>query len=197
MKSDEACSNDPYGCWIPAFAVVDHRWTKQGFPHSVPYDYAFYVIPNDVSAHEKGYLHYGNPALSQLLPDIAEPIPVNWSYNHYGADFTTGLGYSFDKDPDFRYCSGPVSTKFGIKTYENLWIDVCEMTGGSSGGPWMIDTDSNGRGTVISVNSWGYTSSSGMAGPNLSTGEAKCLYEKAKSRSLYDYGGYVVTDCAN
>lgn len=124
-------------------------------------------------------------------------MPMNWDYNHYASDFTTGLGYSFDKDPDFRYCAGEMSTKFGIKTYENLWIDVCEMTGGSSGGPWMINTDSKGKGTVVSVNSWGYTSSSGMAGPNLSTGEAKCMYEKAKKRSLDDFGGYIVTDCAN
>jgi hypothetical protein len=196
-KSDETCSNDPYGCWIPAFAVVDYRWTQQGFPNSVPYDYAFYVIPNDIHAHEKGYLHYGSNPPSQLLPEVAEPIPVDWEYNHYASDFTTGLGYSFDKDPDFRYCAGDMSTKFGIKTYENLWIGVCEMTGGSSGGPWMVNTDSEGRGTVVSVNSWGYTSSSGMAGPNLSTGEAKCMYEKAKSRSLYDYGGLIVTDCAN
>jgi hypothetical protein len=194
-KSDEACSNDPYGCFIPAFAAVDYRWTQQGFPHSVPYDYAFYVIPNDIAAHEKGYMHYADPGLSQYLPELTEPIPVNWNYNHYAAPFTTGLGYSFDKDPDFRYCAGPMSTKFGIKTYENLWIGVCEMTGGSSGGPWMVDTDLNGRGTVVSVNSWGYTSSSGMAGPNLSTGAAECLYEKAKSRSLEDYGGYVVFDC--
>jgi hypothetical protein len=192
-KSDETCTNDPYGCWIPAFAVVDYRWTQQGFPNSVPYDYAFYVIPNDPSAHERGYLE----STSDLLPEVSAPIPVNWHYNHYSGDFTTGLGYSFDKDPDFRYCSGEMSTKFGIKTYENLWIGVCEMTGGSSGGPWMVDTDSNGRGTVVSVNSWGYTSSSGMAGPNLSTGEAQCMYERAKSRSLYDYGGYIVTDCAN
>jgi len=197
QKSDETCSNDPYGCWIPAFAVVDYRWTQQGFPNSVPYDYAFYVIPNDKSAHEPGYLHYGANPPSELLPEVAAPMPMNWNYNHYASDFTTGLGYSFDKDPDFRYCAGEMSTKFGIKTYENLWIGVCEMTGGSSGGPWMINTDSEGRGTVVSVNSWGYTSSSGMAGPNLSTGEAKCMYEKAKSRSLDDFGGYIVIDCAN
>lgn len=195
VKSDDICSNDPYGCWVPAFAVVDYQWTQQGFPDSVPYDFAFYVIPNDVNVHEKGYLHYQDPSLSEILPDLVEPMPIDFNFNQYSAEFTTGLGYSFDKDPDFRYCAGDLSTKYGIRTYENLWIGVCEMTGGSSGGPWMVQTDSSGRGRVVSVNSWGYTSSSGMAGPNLSTGRAECLYERAKSRSLYDYGGYVVTDC--
>ncbi|KAL7480583.1 hypothetical protein ACHAW6_006262 [Cyclotella cf. meneghiniana] len=195
VKSDDICSNDPYGCWVPAFAVVDYQWTQQGFPNSVPYDFAFYVIPNDVNVHEKGYLHYQDPSLSEILPDLVEPMPIDFNFNQYSAEMTTGLGYSFDKDPDFRYCAGELSTKYGIRTYENLWIGVCEMTGGSSGGPWMIRTDSNGRGTVVSVNSWGYTSSPGMGGPNLSTGRAECLYERAKSRSLNDYGGYAVTDC--
>lgn len=197
-ESDEACSNDPFGCWIAAFAVVDQRWTLQAFPDTVPYDYAFYVIPNDVSAHEKGYKHIQDPGLSELLPDIAEHIPLDWKYDRHG-EFITGLGYSFDKDPDFRYCSGTLSGKRGLPSYENLWIGNCEMTGGSSGGPWMKETDENGRGTVVSVNSWGYTGSPGMGGPNLSTGEAKCLYEKAKTRSLSlsVSGGYIVTDCAN
>ena len=195
VKSDDICSNDPYGCWVPAFAVVDYQWTQQGFPNSVPYDFAFYVIPNDVNVHEKGYLHYQDPSLSEILPDLVEPMPIDFNFNQYSQEITTGLGYSFDKDPDFRYCAGELSTKYGIRTYENLWIGVCEMTGGSSGGPWMVNTDSNGRGRVVSVNSWGYTSSPGMGGPNLSTGRAECLYERAKSRSLYDYGGYAVTDC--
>ena len=55
-------------------------------------------------------------------------------------------------------------------------------------------------GTVVSVNSWGYSSSSGMAGPNLSTetgSHAECLFERAKSAPLYGVanGGLVVYDC--
>ena len=68
------------------------------------------------------------------------------------------------------------------------------MTGGSAGGPWMVHTSDDGRGTLISVNSWGYTGTPGMGGPFLNTGEAECLYERAKSRSLSS-GGFIVGDC--
>ena len=56
----------------------------------------------------------------------------------------------------------------------------CELSGGASGGPWVqpMDTDS-GSGDVISVNSWGYTTAPGMAGPKLN-GSAECLFDSAK-----------------
>jgi hypothetical protein len=42
---------------------------------------------------------------------------------------------------------------------------------------------SNGNGPVISVNSWGYTNSPGMAGPKL-TGSAACVFGVATSTGL-------------
>ena len=64
--------------------MVDQRWAHSSFPDSVPYDYAFYVIPNDVSVHEKGYKHHEDSSLSELLPDLTEPIPVDWNYGTKG-----------------------------------------------------------------------------------------------------------------
>ena len=207
-KSDELCSNDPLGCWSTAFAVVDYEWTTKNFPQSVPYDYAMYVIPNDPAAHEGGFIHEGQPELSKILEEILEPIPIdfNWElplssiHMDVPGEFTHGLGYSFDKDPAFRYCAGEMSTKFGISTYENLWLGICEMTGGSSGGPWLKDTDTDGRGTVVSINSWGYASSGGMAGPNFNTAmgsKVECLYEVAKTTSFESMIGQrgIVADC--
>jgi len=198
-RTNDICGDDPMGCWVPAFAVVDRRWTEIGFPNSVPYDYAYYVIENDAAVHEKGYL----ADIPDILDEAVEPLPVNFHFNEDISNynfFTHGLGYSFNKDPNFRFCSTDLSTKFGIQTYENLWLDICDMTGGSSGGPWMVDMDSNGRGTVVSVNSWGYSSSSGMAGPNLSTDKgslAECLYERARDTPFddVDNGGLIVPDC--
>ncbi|KAL7473625.1 hypothetical protein ACHAXS_014132 [Conticribra weissflogii] len=195
-RTNDICGDDPMGCWIPAFAVVDRRWTEMGFPNSVPYDYAYY---NDAAVHEQGYL----ADIPDILDEAVEPLPVNFHFNEDISNynfFTHGLGYSFNKDPNFRYCSTDVSTKFGIQTYENLWLDICDMTGGSSGGPWMVDVDTNGRGTVVSVNSWGYSSSSGMAGPDLSTEKgslAECLYQRARDTPFDNVsnGGLIVPDC--
>ncbi|EJK65710.1 hypothetical protein THAOC_13405, partial [Thalassiosira oceanica] len=203
-KSDGDCKNDPLGCWTPAFAVVDYEWSTNSFPRSVAWDYAYYVIPNDVESHTPGFIHRGQPELTRLLDHLVEPLPVDFGWEH-GADgnvgeFTHGLGYSFDKDPDFRYCAGGMSSKFGIPNYENLWIDVCLMTGGSSGGPWMKDVDTEGRGTVVSVNSWGYASTPGMGGPDFSTergSKAECLLERAMSIKFGEVegNGVVVDDC--
>ena len=38
----------------------------------------------------------------------------------------------------------------------------------------------SGNGPIISVNSWGYTTGPGMAGPKLNGTTASCLFEKAK-----------------
>ena len=203
-KSDGECENDPLGCWFPAFAVVDYEWSTNSFPRSVAWDYAYYVVPNDVEAHSPGFIHRGQPELTRLLDHLVEPLPVDFEWEHAaggnGGEFTHGLGYSFDKDPAFRYCAGAMSSKFGIPNYENLWIDVCLMTGGSSGGPWMKDVDSGGRGTVVSVNSWGYATTPGMGGPDFSTArgsKAECLLERAMSIKFDEVegNGVVVDDC--
>ena len=41
-----------------------------------------------------------------------------------------------------------------------------------------------GDGPIISVNSWGYTSSPGMAGPKLVDTSAECVFQGAQSESL-------------
>ncbi|KAL7537775.1 hypothetical protein ACHAWF_005892 [Thalassiosira exigua] len=206
-KSNEDCSDDPLGCWIPAFAVVDYEWSIRTFPDSVPWDYGYYVIPNDPEAHEGGFIHAGQPELSATLEEIVEPLEVDFAFDGEGdgrtgrgGAFAHGLGYSFDLDPSYRYCASEVGVRRGIDAYENLWIGVCEMTGGSSGGPWMTEVDRAGRGTVVSVNSWGYATSPGMAGPRLSTAKgskAECLYERALAADFDEVvdGGIVVDDC--
>jgi len=216
-KSNEVCSDDPLGCWLPAFAVVHYEWTTKGFPQSVPWDYAYYVIPNLEEVHEGGYIHEEQQELSKILEEIVEPMPIDFEWQlrstnpedvHLAendmapGEFTHGLGYSFNKDPSFQYCATSMTTKFGINSYENYWLPTCEMTGGSSGGPWLKDTDSDGRGTVISINSWGYASAKGMAGPNFNTGEggkAECLLEVAMNTRFEDLTegqrGVVVNDC--
>jgi len=209
-KSNEICDDDPLGCWVPAFAVVDYEWTTQGFPHSVPWDYAYYVIRNDPEVHQGGFIHKGQPNLSKILEEIVEPLPIDFEWNlgndennnndDAPGEFTHGLGYSFNRDPAFRYCATSMTTKFGIDSYENLWLESCEMTGGSSGGPWMTHVDDEGRGTVVSVNSWGYATSPGMGGPNFATesgSHARCLYERARDAVFEDVAGrgIVVDDC--
>ena len=53
------------------------------------------------------------------------------------------------------------------------------MTGGSSGGPWFRQFNS-GSGTMVSVNSYGYSGITAMHGPKLN-GETQLMFARAVS----------------
>jgi hypothetical protein len=78
------------------------------------------------------------------------------------------------------YCAENMTTE----SLDNWWLSNCGLSGGSSGGPWIQPMSTNGAGPIISVNSWGYTGSPGMAGPVLDGTSAECLFGSAKVTSL-------------
>jgi hypothetical protein len=178
--TDTNCNNDPLGCWVPTIGVVDVNWTTRTFPNNINWDYAFYVV-EDSGAHV-------GPATGSSALDSAV-IPLAMSFNApsvndgtQGAgtsDFTHALGYSYSEDPKFMYCAEDMTTEGSV----NWWLPGCGLSGGSSGGPWMQPVN-GGNGIVISVNSWGYTGSPGMAGPKLDLGSALCLFQSAGSTPL-------------
>ncbi|HEY5715423.1 MAG TPA: hypothetical protein VIS54_03355 [Psychromonas sp.] len=179
--TDLNCSNDPIGCWVPSFGVVDTDWTSRTFPDNIPWDYAFYMVEDSGS-------HQGSTAGSEAL-DLAvgggfsvsfdEPV-----YDNNG-DFTHALGYSYSEDPNFMYCAEGMTTKGS----DNWWLASCDLSGGSSGGPWIQPMDeTDGTGPIISVNSWGYTTSSGMAGPILAGTSAQCVFALAKTATMVSSG---------
>ena len=192
-KSDFNCHNDLYGCWVLSYAVVERGWTESSFPHNVGYDYAFYVVHDRSSTHRGGY----NANITGILDQDVTPMPIDFDAKLKN-DFTVALGYSDENDPSFSYCSNKLDSINGIEEYTNHWLSNCAMVGGASGGPWTIDMDDSGVGTVVSVNSWGYSSTIGVAGPSLRTESgsfAECLFEKAKNATDPGrVGGYIV-DC--
>jgi hypothetical protein len=193
--TDLNCSNDPLGCWAPSFGVVDVNWTTSTFPNNIPWDYAFYVVPDSGS-------HSGTSASSDALDSaVVTPLMISFAEPYHddqtSADFTHALGYSYSEDPKFMYCAEDMTTE---AAYGDWWLPSCGLSGGSSGGPWMQPVNS-GDGPVISVNSWGYTNSPGMAGPKLSgTSSAGCVFSAATttdapSLTADGYAG-VAKDCS-
>jgi hypothetical protein len=77
------------------------------------------------------------------------------------------------------YCQEAMGTNGSA----NYWLDSCDLTGGSSGGPWLQPLE-GGNGPVISVNSWGYTTRAGMAGPKLHDNSAQLLFGVAAYTDL-------------
>jgi len=180
-KTDLNCSNDPMGCWIPSFGVVDEQWTTRTFPNNIRWDYAFYVVNNSGA-------HATTSDLSQLKNDALDSTAFAGSlvvrFEAPAGAFTYALGYSYSEDPKFMYCAEDRTTE---SKYGDWWLPNCGLSGGSSGGPWVqpMDTDT-GSGPIISVNSWGYTNSPGMGGPNLvsppnGASSASCVFSAAKS----------------
>lgn len=175
--TDLNCNNDPLGCWVASFGVVDANWTTGTFPDNIPWDYAFYVVSDSGS-------HSGTSASSGALDSAVDPLTISFQEPYHddpasNVDFTHALGYSYSDDPKFMYCAEDMTTE---ATYGDWWLSSCGLSGGASGGPWMQPVNA-GDGPVISVNSWGYTNSPGMAGPRLSGTSAICVFAAATTES--------------
>jgi hypothetical protein len=175
-RTDWDCGNDPHGCWILDHGVVDVNWASRTFPDNIPWDYGYYVV-SDFSSHSTTDLvSVGDGALDGTVGDMVQSFQVPAV-----GDEAHALGYSYDVDPEFMYCKEPLSTEGS----DNYWLGRCDMAGGSSGGPWVQTMNENtGDGPVFSVNSWGYTFQSGMAGPKLHATSAPTLFDYARVSDL-------------
>ncbi len=179
--TNTTCSDDPLGCWEPSHGVVDQDWANRTWPDNIPWDYAYYVVP-DTDAHTSGIDKVANDAL-----DVAAgSLRVQFDAATQGA-LTHALGYSYSDDPDFMYCAEGLGTD-GL---DALWLGNCGLSGGASGGPWLQPVE-DGDGPIVSVNSYGYSNKPGMGGPRL-TGSASCVFEQAKVVSATTDRGTVVT----
>lgn len=177
-NTDLNCSNDPLGCWAPAGGIVDVNWTTRTFPDNIAWDYAYYVV-NDSGSHIAGISgSYTDPSLDLIAGSLAIDFNLLQYNTTDASDVTTALGYSYSEDPKFMYCQEDMTTEGSF----NWWLPSCGLSGGSSGGPWI--QSAGGTGPIISVNSWGYTNQSGMAGPKLWNTSAECLFNKAKASDL-------------
>jgi hypothetical protein len=186
--TDRNCGNDPIGCWAPSFGVVDMDWKTRTFPDNIPWDYAYYVVSNSGAHDGPSYDAAGN-VIDESLEVAAGTLPINFATPLHddgmsgedNTDYTHALGYSYDYDPDFMYCAEDMTTE-GV---DNWWLASCGLSGGSSGGPWVQPMNvGSGNGPVISVNSWGYVGSPGMAGPKLDSTSAECVFDEAEGTSF-------------
>jgi hypothetical protein len=179
--TDLNCGNDPLGCWAPSIGVVDVDWTTRTFPNNIPWDYAYYVV-SDSGSHAGG-----GAGQTGILDQDASSLAISFSLPNHddtnpgatSGDFTHALGYSYSQDPYFMYCAEDMTTE-GV---DNWWLPSCGLSGGSSGGAWAQPLV-GGTGPIISVNSWGYSTQPGMAGPRLDDNSAACLFTVAKSEYL-------------
>ena len=182
--TDTNCANDPMGCWVPTIGIVDNNWAIRTFPDNIPWDYAFYVVENNGAHAGAGANEVLDGAVATLQIDFSMPNFDDSTPGASSGDFTHALGYSYSEDPKFMYCAEDMTTEGA----DNWWLPSCGLSGGSSGGPW-VQPMSSGTGPIISVNSWGYTTAPGMAGPRFDISSANCLFSEAQAEYL-DPAGY-------
>jgi hypothetical protein len=169
------CDTTPYGCWTASALVTTTAWANGGgnlaaFNH----DYAFAVVGAG-----------GKSGQSLQLDSVVGANPVAFNVAHPAQ--VSSFGYpqaSPYNGQKLIYCSGTdIADTWGGTTDYGL---NCNMTGGSSGGPWFVNFASGGDpGSLNSVNSFKYTAgkfAKYMFGPYLGA-YAQKTYNAAKAAS--------------
>ena len=136
----------PYGKWAAKALYTTPQWSSAG---DMQYDTGFAVV---------------SPLNGQNLSDVVGSSGVQFNaargltYKSYGYPAAS----PFDGQ-SLVSCTGPASNDPTNPQFNAQGIP-CDMTGGSSGGPWFIGTSSSGY--QNSINSYGYgTRSTVMYGP--------------------------------
>ncbi len=161
------CTTTVYGCWVAEHLVATQQWAGGDFEH----DYAFAVFGDGGSS--------GSADLGATVG--TQGIAFNQGRGNHMASFGYPAGSPYS-GTDLVWCAGTVvDDPYGAST-QGL---KCDMTGGSSGGPWFADFDeTTGRGTLNSVNSYKYTGgrksiTQNMYGPYFGNG-AQSTYQTAR-----------------
>jgi V8-like Glu-specific endopeptidase len=156
------CASTFYGCWTAERLAAHTDFVSAGAfnDQAVEVDFAFARVGKggkgatgtlDLDAVTEGYtLKTGGVTNASKL----------WAFGYPAAGKYKGK--------DLTYCTGTlVNDPYGA----NTWGMACNMTGGSSGGPWLADTTNPGttEGTVASLNSYGYSGQSVMYGPKFTS----------------------------
>ncbi|MFP5366721.1 MAG: trypsin-like serine peptidase [Actinomycetes bacterium] len=136
----------PYGQWTAKSLHAPTQWSGSG---DMAYDTGFAVMNRDAS----------NRTLTEVVggSGVAFNQPRGLAYKSFGYPAASPFNGETLKSCTGTATNDPNNPQFGTQGIP------CDMTGGSSGGPWFIGTDSSGL--QNSVNSYGYNRSAVMYGP--------------------------------
>jgi hypothetical protein len=136
----------PYGKWTATSLHAPTQWSSGG---DMAYDTGFAVV--------------GPNSSGQNLADVvgASGVAFNQARGLTYKSFGYPAASPFNGET-LKSCTGPASNDPYNPQFNTQGIP-CDMTGGSSGGPWFIGTSSSG--VQNSINSYGYDRSAVMYGP--------------------------------
>jgi hypothetical protein len=169
------CTASKYGCWV-ADSLYAHKTfaTAGGFNDTaVRYDWGFArVSTGGLSGTAKLDSTVGSLAIQ--YSGVAKTDTL-WAFGYPAAGKYHGY--------DLTYCKGPIGTD--ANAGNATWSVPCDMTGGSSGGPWVETGDPTlANGTVLSsLNSYGYSGVKNMYGPKFNP-DTKGTFDDAVAGTL-------------
>ena len=169
------CASTTFGCWTATALVVRREFAEAGGFNAtaIQHDWAFAVVAGGGK---------------QLASDLQLDTTVKGSF---ALDATSGVGSTLTalgypaagkySGSDLVYCQGSVGTDpwAGNVTYRM----ACNMTGGSSGGPWLLDAKAGYGAKLKSLNSYGYSGVKNMYGP-IFNAEAAATYTEADDATV-------------
>lgn len=135
----------PYGKWTARSYFAPTQWSANG---DMAYDTGFAVL---------------NKLNNQTLTDVVGGSGV--AFNQARGLTYKSFGYPAARPfngETLKSCTGTAAPDTNNPQFGTQGIP-CDMTGGSSGGPWFIGSSSSG--TQNSINSYGYSGTSVMYGP--------------------------------
>ena len=170
-----ACSDANQDCWTAEALVVHKGFANAGGFTSTAtlYDFGFAVVTGETPLDASPRGSYG---IDTVATDEWPKVGNNLSaFGYPAADPYDGQRLT--------YCQGPIGTD--ARNSDRNWSMYCNMTGGSSGGPWLNGMDSSGDGGVLSsLNSYGYSGEPYMYGPKFND-TTKKVWDEAKAQAAH------------
>jgi V8-like Glu-specific endopeptidase len=149
------CSQSRWGCWTAAALVIHNGFFTAGSfnQQATTHDWSFAVVGAGGKSNTQLDTTVGSFGLS--ISNLSTGGQV-FAFGYPAAGKYHGS--------DLTFCSDQV---FSDTLNSGLtWGIDCDMTGGSSGGPWLTSFNTTtGVGTLSSLNSYGYSGITAMFGP--------------------------------
>ena len=169
-SAPNACAQTTHGCWTATRLAINSDFYPGGFGSdaSLRVDYGFMLMsPGGKSGTAELDAITGGYGLKTSGASLSD---TQWAFGYPAAGKYRGK--------DLTYCKGStVNDPYGVGT----WGMACNMTGGSSGGPWLYGTSdpgTDGSKLLSSVNSYGYQGLTYMFGPRFN-GETTTVFGDA------------------
>jgi len=168
------CAQATIGCWTAVGLVVHSGYAnEEGFTtEATKHDFAVAIV---AGGGKTGTTTQLDTAVGGGYAVSYPAISTGQSVHAFG--YPAAGKY---RGKDLTYCAG--ATANDPLNANSTWGIACNMTGGSSGGPWLANFTQAGAGVQTSLNSYGYSGQSRMYGPKFNA-DTQAVVDAAAGRS--------------